>query len=538
MANAAQMERSWSRFATTQLGLPQILLVAAFIRVVEMVFLFEGPVHDGTTRVVTALNWMRDGTPFVGRTFWPEGNYILPIFALSIWSDPYWSPRILFALVALTNIWAIYRLTEAVADRQSAAIAAWVVALMPYHIMVSANAAMSEPALVTCALMAVLAMVRYFEAPSTAWAAAAGVWIALGTLFRFDGVVMGIPAALVIASCLPRIGWQRFLRDSAVLAVTGLAFVVFIFWTWSSIHGDASYFLKLSKYNTAQFFVDGKHPRWPHWIYQIYSILFWPGSLLILLTPLVAIFGFAGLWQSVRRREPKMWIPALALLCLTAWFTWGVLDQRILAQFRYSLALTCLLAVFVPGGIYAAGRLMPSLGASGMIKAALAVGLVFQAAITYFALTNNGTLGRQLRSISPIIPGQFASRDLLRWIDQTSPAAAIMITPHVTSQSLFTLRSQALARQGRITLQPYYLPDGAAIHTRKSLESEIVEKLARMRFIVTDTSGGELGLQDGLNTELVIPECKPGAQACRWRGFTFRRHAVFRNARIWEISRS
>src|SRR5215470_18059140 len=77
-----------------------ILIVAALVRAIALVT-FEGTIHDGTTRVLMAQHWLLHGDAIFGRTNWPEGNYWLPALALAIWNEPYWSVRILFALVGL-----------------------------------------------------------------------------------------------------------------------------------------------------------------------------------------------------------------------------------------------------------------------------------------------------------------------------------------------------------------------------------------------------------------------------------------------------
>src|SRR5438552_2815651 len=78
-----------------------ILLVAAILRLAALVG-FEGTIQDGVGRVGTARAWIFDGVPTFGRTLWPEGNYLLPAAALLCWDDPYWSVRILYAIIGLT----------------------------------------------------------------------------------------------------------------------------------------------------------------------------------------------------------------------------------------------------------------------------------------------------------------------------------------------------------------------------------------------------------------------------------------------------
>src|SRR6266513_1174671 len=105
----------------------------------------------------------------------------------------------LAAIVGLTNVWLVYLLGTAVYGRTAGVTAAWVVALMPFHILVSTDVAMSEEPYITFILLALLAIVRYTAKPNPWLAAAAGLSLTLATTFRFDGVYWGIPLAFSIA---------------------------------------------------------------------------------------------------------------------------------------------------------------------------------------------------------------------------------------------------------------------------------------------------------------------------------------------------
>src|SRR5262245_5974618 len=114
---AAQTRRTFQPAGA--ITLPIILLLAAAVRLVAVYFI-EGFVHDGTGRVSDTADWLEMGKPFLGRTLWPEGNYLLPAVGLAIWNDQYWTPRALYLLVGLSNIWALHRVTEAIFDRTAA----------------------------------------------------------------------------------------------------------------------------------------------------------------------------------------------------------------------------------------------------------------------------------------------------------------------------------------------------------------------------------------------------------------------------------
>src|SRR5215468_10113314 len=154
-----------SRLSTWLESPVTIVVTAALIRG-ALLFTYEGTIQDGVTRVGVAANWLFHGIDIFGRTSWPEGNYLLPAAALLIWNEPYWSVRILYALVAVTNVWLVYLLGRTLYGRSAGAIAAWIVAWMPFHALLSAEGATSEVPYLTCILLALLAIVRYAENPS------------------------------------------------------------------------------------------------------------------------------------------------------------------------------------------------------------------------------------------------------------------------------------------------------------------------------------------------------------------------------------
>src|SRR5215470_14510827 len=169
-----------------------IVVVATLIRG-AVLLTYEGTIHDGTTRVATAANWLFQGSGFFGRTVWPEGNYLLPAAALLVWNDPYWSVRILYAVVGVSNVWLIYLLGRTLYGRSAGAIAAWIVACMPFHGQQSVEVATSEVPYLSCIVLSLLAIVRYARNPSPFLAIFGGLALTLATSFRFDGVVWGIP---------------------------------------------------------------------------------------------------------------------------------------------------------------------------------------------------------------------------------------------------------------------------------------------------------------------------------------------------------
>src|SRR6266480_2461819 len=450
-----------------------ILLVAAVLRLAALVG-FEGTIQDGVSRVGIAKAWIFDAIPTFGRTLWPEGNYLLPAAALLVWEVPYWSVRVLYAIVGLTNVWLVYLLGAAIYGRIAGATAGWIVALMPFHIVVSTDVAMSETPYITFILLALLAIVRYTAKPNPWFAAAAGLSLTLATTFRFDGVYWGIPLALAIAF----VAFSRLTtpaaatRDLLLMSICGLLYPVALFAQWSFLYPEPLYLINQARVTTHQFFVDGQHSRWPAWLYQSYVVAFWPVATFVILTPIVAALGWVGVFAAIRERHQK----AVALVCgfvvISVWLAYAALLHDILAQWRYALVLAVVLAVFCAPGARALSLFL-NLSLRSITLVAVAVALTWEGLIAYLAFVDHGVLTRQLGSLSPIRPNQFDSRAMLDWIENNlSSGSTVLVTPHVREQPYLSLYREDLVRSGRIVVQQYY-ETSDLVHTRASLTSEL-----------------------------------------------------------------
>ena len=516
-----------------------IVAVAALIRFAAL-FLIEGEVNDGTTRIGTAANWFFAGVPTFGRTVWGEGNYVLPGLALLVWNDPYWSVRILYALIALTNVSLAYTVTAEAFDRRTAAVAGWIVALMPFHIFVSANAATSEGPYISLVLASLWAVMRYRRAPALRWAVLAGLALALATTFRFDGVIWGIPLAASFVLLYPgetRTAHleRRTVLHLAVFGVCGLLYVVAIFWRWSVLYDSPWYPLDQAKLNTLQFFSGGQHPRWPNWLYQTYVVLFWPASTFLILTPVVAAASWVGLVDTVRLGRRSALPLVLGILVASVWLAYATFTHAILAQFRYALILATALAAFVLPGVQVLRRRLPRDRGAAVAVGALLIGVACQALITDASLHERGVLTNQLRSISPIQRSQFAARDLLVWAEtHATPDAPLVVTPHVQS-AYFSLKSGPLTQAHRAYTQVYYLPNSQLVYTRPLLEDSLAFHIARARWVATSAGSRQIGLRGGLASEVVQP-VRTGA-TYQWHGIELAPVAAWGDIRVWEVAR-
>lgn len=513
-----------------------IVLVAATVRGLELLG-FEGTINDGTSRVHLAAAWIFRARPLFGRTDWPLGNYILPAIALFSWNDPYWSVRILYTLVGVSNVLLTYLLAKELGGRKAAAVAAWIVALVPYHIVMSANGAMSEGPYITSILLALLFTVKY-SARSSAWmAAAAGIAITVATMFRFDGIVWGLP----IAGSIALFAWHNrrspgnCLRDLSLLAVFGLVFPAALLFQWMTLYHDPLYTFHRAAANTLQFFANGSDGRWPRWFYQIYVTGFWPASTFVLLSPLVAALGWVGVIRTVRERRLAATPLILGGLIVTGFLSFAALRHEILAQWRYSLILVIVLSSFCSAGVEAISRASNRITEARIWVTVITVAVAWQGVISYFAFSNHGVFTRQFGMLSPLQPDQYGSRGLITWMDHLpSGSGCVVLTPHVLEQPYLDAHLPELERSHGIIAQSYYR-DSEFVFSGDSLIHQLRRDLSKCQYVITSASLRRLGLKDGLYGELIRPKIVSGGDYA-WSNFDLRFEHRYGSNLVWRIN--
>lgn len=529
-----------ARITSVLMTLPVILIVAALLRGLAL-FFFEGDIHDGIGRVLIAQEWLNTGIPIFGRTLWPEGNYILPAFGFYFWNDAYWCPRVLYALVGLSNVWIAILLASEALGRKAGVVTGWIVALMPFHIMVSTNAAMSETPYISLILLSCWATVRYTLKPRKSLALFAGLCLTFATTFRIDGAAWGIPISATIAIA----NWQHRRRpslwatDQMIFGCSGLLYLVTLIICWINIYPDnPSYILSEAKLNTQQFFVNGHHPRWSASVYQVYSVVFWPVSVFIILTPIVALLGCIGAFISAKYRNTSTIPLTLGLLVISIWLAYATFTHDILAQWRYALILAIILGMFTYTGANAISRKLPWLTVDRLTLATIAGAIATQTAVTYAAFKDFGAITRQITVISPIRPNQFSSRELLEWTQSAEfGSGKLLLTPHALEQPYLRLKLPQLPLPiaEKLVIQSYY-QNQTLVYSIDSLRHALLEELRASRYVALSTSLRELGLSDGTVRELIQPKCtsKNKITDCVWQDVKLRKLHEFGTLQVWE----
>src|SRR5512146_1692395 len=97
--------------------------------------------------------------------------------------------RLLAVLVGLGTVFLTYKTGKMLYGRMAGAIAAFIIALMPYHVIVSRQVLLDGP-LVFCGTLTLYMLARYGHSQRPAWLYATGVCMGLTVLSKETGIIM------------------------------------------------------------------------------------------------------------------------------------------------------------------------------------------------------------------------------------------------------------------------------------------------------------------------------------------------------------
>jgi 4-amino-4-deoxy-L-arabinose transferase-like glycosyltransferase len=505
--------------------------VAAALRLIFILFNETDP-GDWVTRTVRAHDVVERGAGIWARTPWPEGNYLLPALPMLLGGDPYWSVRVFAAAVASLAVPLVYLLARRIGGPRAAPVAAWILALLPFHIYISANGAMTEGPFLVFVLGASLTGSLWFERPwERRWLIYAGLCVVGAELFRFDGVLVG--AAIGLLALFARDGASsvvrrpRHIRTIALYAAIALAYPVALLLSWRLMYGDAFYMVTFAADATRQFFVSGAHLRWPRWLYAVYSGAFWTFlAPAFALTPVIWLTSVWGAWAA--RRRPQTWFVLLPVGVLVLFYLHAALTHTVLNQVRYITAVSLPLLVFVgvPFGLLSRGQ--RRLLASACVVGALAT----QSISLYAAWRERGVISRQLGPYALVRPNQHTAQRVAKWLDRHGAnGQRVIVTPH--AESAWLTLAVGTDRPNIVLLHVHRTPN--QVYDSSGMANAIRDSLATAQWLVTSGRRNTHGLQDGLVSELVQPTPSTQSGSLQWNGIHMHLRADFGAMKVFEV---
>jgi hypothetical protein len=302
--------------------------------------------------------------------------------------------RLAAAALGVATVYLVYELGRLLYGRRTGLLAALLVALMPYHVVVTRQVLLDGPMTLFATLTLVL-LARFLTTGGRAWLYAAGAAMGLTVLSKETSIVLlgGVYAFLALT---PELGVR--LRDLAV-ALGVMALVIAPFPLSLMLAGRTG---TGESYLTWQLFRRPNHD----W-------LFYPLTVPEVIGPLVLVAAVMGLWVLRRQRS---WRERL-LLC---WIAVPVAFFQLwpVKGFQYLLPVAPALAVL-------AGRALSGRWASRPPLGVLATATV---GVSLLVPTWNRIEGSARGSLLAGAGGLPGGREAGRWIDEHVPLGATAMT--------------------------------------------------------------------------------------------------------------
>ena len=303
--------------------------------------------------------------------------------------------RLIVAAIGVATVFLVYELGRLLYGRPAGLIAALVMALMPYHVVVTRQVLLDGPMTLFATLTLVL-LVRYVLSGRAVWLYATGAAMGLTFLAKETSVVL-LGAIYAFLALTPEIAVR--LRDLAisigVMALVIAPFPLTLMFSGRTGTGES--------YLTWQLFRRPNHDG-----------LFYPATVPEVIGPLVLLAALIGLW--LLRREAS-WRETLLL----SWVAVPVVFFELwpVKGFQYLLPVAPAIAVL-------AGRALSRLPASGPRGwQALAVAIVAISLLVPAWDRVDGARSDTLLAGSGGLPG---GRETGEWIREHVPAGAAFMT--------------------------------------------------------------------------------------------------------------
>jgi hypothetical protein len=318
--------------------------------------------------------------------------------------------RVVVAVFGAATVVAVYLVGARLYGRHVGLLAALLVAVMPYHAVVSRQVLLDGP-MTLFATVTLYCFIRYAEAHRLLWFVASAGALGLTMLVKESSIVLagGVYAFVALTPSV---------RRPLGAALVSMAVLVLVFATHPVSQALAG------RSNTGKSYLVWQLMRRPN-----HSMTFYLETVTVAIGPLVLAAMFAGLWWLRREgswRETLLvcWIAA-PVAAFQAWPVKGFQYLLPIVAPVAVLAARALLAVRVPvapAGLL--GRLTGRFRAPAVIRAVVVAGVVATLIVSTWGAINRRDNATFLAG-SGGVPG---GRETGRWLAANTPAGSVVLT--------------------------------------------------------------------------------------------------------------
>lgn len=312
--------------------------------------------------------------------------------------------RLVVAALGVATVYVVYRLGDLIYNRKVGLVAALLMAVMPYHAIVTRQVLLDGP-LTLFATVTLYMLARYALTERPIWLYATGAAMGMTFLAKESGIVL-IGSMYAFMALTPEVRFppRVLARAAGVMAAFMAAFPISL-----AIAGATS--------------TGGNFLAWQLFRRPNHDLFFYPTEVTMAIGPLVVIAALFGLW---RVRHHFNWREIL----LVSWIAVPVVFFEIWAVkgFQYLLPVAPVLAVLAARGLVSSPR-RPTVSGWRMQRAPL-----ITVAVT--AVVALSLLIPTLQRITPSESGEFLAgsggvpggRETGNWIGENVPEGARIMT--------------------------------------------------------------------------------------------------------------
>jgi len=359
---------------------------------------------DAFTRAAITAKWLENPTwqldafgAYLPLHFWLMAGMTL------ITGDAITAGRLLSLILGVASVFVFWWLAHEVYDSVAANVSTLVFSLYSLHIAYC-NASAAESPYLLFLLTGLACFFTYKRTSYLGWLASSGISLTLAAAIRYEAWVIIFAVGLVLIGSPSKLFRPEFwgIRRSLQLAVFGATAgawpVLFMLFAWRK-YRDPLYFVTMQKTWVAEIGSFAHHSLF-------YILAFFPGVLVLTLSPLALGAALYGLWLS--RDEPSyrkvylfivLGFGAIQLYQLASGGTWPAA--------RFTITLGTLLAVTSGFGIEQFSTRLSQRAAKG-VYVALFLTLMFNLGGIIILSRGHSRFADKFRSISPFL--QFPRR--------------------------------------------------------------------------------------------------------------------------------
>jgi 4-amino-4-deoxy-L-arabinose transferase-like glycosyltransferase len=375
---------------------------------------------DSISRSLISLNWSFDPFfiwhPNSETSVWLPLQFYINGLSLMIWDNVQMAPRLVSLIVSLISIPVFWGVARRLFDQEKAYFATACFSLYSLHIK-SGNIAGSESLFIITFLAVIYAYHSYLLKRTTLSMSLLSIAMLLAVMIRFEAWLL--PMFITIALMIRGWKWEADNRRILIHAVFAsiLPAIFIILWMYGSyrdfgdilysVHAASAEHIDLSRQSISALGATKA---------LAYKAAFWPGVLILSLSPLIMIGGLWGLILSLIRRIGIEWTILFVIQVMILLYQ-SLIAGSLAPLARYTILPGTILCLYAGWGWFdLAARIRPFGRKNLKIHIALVSMLIWTLALCPNYRDSENPYLRKISSVSPVTQYPAFIKPVIDWL--------------------------------------------------------------------------------------------------------------------------